>query len=205
MVSDDKCALRRALRARRRELSLDVVRAAGTAVRVQVRLLLVAHPAAALLAYLATENEIPTDGIIADCVQARREMYLPSTTPVPRFVCWQPGDRLQPGPGGVLEPHGGLPLPGQRCAIALIPLVGWADDGTRLGRGAGFYDRVFATGSSGILRLGLAYEFQRCDYLPRDPWDVPMDYIITEQRIVRCGAGEVLRSESLQKGGLRLC
>jgi len=205
MVSDDKCTVRRALRARRKQLRIGVVRAAAEAVQSRVRLLLVAHPAAVLLAYLATENEIPTDAIIAECLQAQRAVYLPATASVPRFVCWRPGDRLRQGPGGVLEPEDGMPLPDRVCALALIPVVGWADDGTRLGRGAGFYDRIFAGGSNGTVRVGLAYEFQRCAHLPFDPWDVPLDYVITEQRIVRCGNGEVLRSESLQKGGLRSC
>lgn len=204
MVSDEKCVLRRALRARRRQLPAGVVRAAATAVQSRVCLFLARHPAALLLAYLATENEIPTDGIIADCMRAQREVYLPTTRPVPQFVKWRPGDRLRRGPGGVFEPPDGAPLSEHVEAIALIPLVGWADDGTRLGRGAGYYDRVLSRRLSGVVRLGLAYEFQRCARLPLDPWDAPLDCIITEQRIVWCGDGEARRSESLQKGGLRL-
>ncbi len=205
MVSSDKCTLRGALRDRRKQLSADVVRAAGAAVREQVRLFLEEHPAQALLAYLASENEIPTDGIIVDCVRAQWDLYLPQCATVPRFVRWQPGDPLRCGPGGVLEPSDGFPLPDRHSAVVLIPVVGWADSGTRLGRGGGFYDRVLASKSGGIVRLGLAYEFQRCEQLPHDPWDVPLDYVITEQRVVRCGEGEVLRSEWLQKGGLRPC
>jgi 5-formyltetrahydrofolate cyclo-ligase len=203
MVSDDKYAVRRMLRTRRRQLSAAVVRAAGEAVQGRVRRLLVAHPARAVLAYLAAENEIPTDGIIAECLRAQRAVYLPRTGPTPQFVCWRPGERLRQGPGDVFEPHDGPSFPDKGCAVALVPLVGWADDGARLGRGAGFYDRVFASGSAAIVRVGLAYEFQQCAHLPRDPWDVRLDYVITERRVVRCGAGEVLRSGSLQKGGLR--
>lgn len=205
MVSNDKCALRGALRERRKQLPSDVVEAAGAAVQSQLHLLSLYQTATALVAYLPTENEIPTEGIIADCVHAHREVYLPKSGAAPRFVRWLLGDPLVCGPGGVLEPCHGGPLLEDLFAVALIPVVGWDDGGTRLGRGGGYYDRVLASGSRGIVRLGLAYEFQRCEQLAHDPWDVSLDYVITEQRVVRCGAGEVLRSQSLQKGGLRIC
>jgi 5-formyltetrahydrofolate cyclo-ligase len=205
MVSDDKCALREALRDRRKQLSSDVVDAAGAAVHALVRMLPMWHAAAALVAYLPTENEIPTDGLIADWVRNHQEVYLPKSGAPPQFVRWRPGDSLMRGPGGVSEPTDGRPLPDHFAAVALIPVVGWADNGTRLGRGGGFYDRVLSDGSGGIVRVGLAYQFQRCEQLPHDPWDVSLDYVITEQRVVRCGDGVVLRPQSLQKGGLRIC
>jgi len=31
--------------------------------------------------------------------------------------------------------------------------------------------------------IGLAHEFQRVRSLPKQPWDIPLDAVITEQRI----------------------
>jgi len=73
--------------------------------------------------------------------------------------------------------------------IALVPLVAFDDYGRRLGMGGGYYDRTFA-----YLRhrehwrrpklIGVAFEFQRVAELPAQPWDVPLDGIITEKGLL---------------------
>lgn len=202
MVSNDKSAMRGPLRALRRQLPPEVVEAAGVAVRGQLGTLPVYQAATRIIAYLATENEIPTEGIIAESVQAGREVYLPKTGKEAGFVRWRVGDRLVCGPGGVWEPGEGIPLPNGVEAIALVPVVGWDEKGTRLGRGRGYYDRVLGQGARGIVRVGLAYEFQRCPEVPHDPWDMSLDYVITEQRAIRCGERGVVQLGWLQKGGV---
>jgi 5-formyltetrahydrofolate cyclo-ligase len=203
MMSAEKCAMRGVLRERRKQLPPQAVEAAGAAVCALLSTLPVYQTAKLVIAYLPTENEIPTDRVIAESAPAHRELYLPKSGEKAGFVRWRVGEPLVRGPGGVLEPREGLPLPAVTSAVALVPVVGWDEKGTRLGRGGGFYDRAFGDATHGIVRLGLAYEFQRCPALPCDPWDVALDYIITEQRVLRCGESEV-RSGRLQKGGLRL-
>jgi 5-formyltetrahydrofolate cyclo-ligase len=68
-----------------------------------------------------------------------------------------------------------------------------------LGRGAGFFDRLFATLPADIVRVGLAYEFQEISDLPSDPWDVPVEFVITERRTVRCGAAAPALTRSAQE------
>lgn len=63
--------------------------------------------------------------------------------------------------------------------IIFLPMVGFDILGTRLGMGKGYYDRSLSTDSK-TLRIGVGYEFQKMDLIPRDPWDVTMDMIITE-------------------------
>jgi 5-formyltetrahydrofolate cyclo-ligase len=102
----------------------------------------------------------------------------------------------------VCEPATGVStLPGLP-AVAFLPVVAWDAPGGRLGRGGGFYDRLFTRLPRAITRVGLAYEFQEYPDLPRDPWDVCLDYVITERRLVRCGGAGM--DASLQKGGLQV-
>lgn len=68
----------------------------------------------------------------------------------------------------------------------LIPLVGFDRAGNRLGMGAGFYDRSLA----GLRRpkpllIGIAFSGQEVDQLPADPWDIPLDYIVTDREIIK--------------------
>ena len=79
-------------------------------------------------------------------------------------------------------------LPGISLDLVLVPLVGFDNQGTRMGMGGGFYDRSFATR---LFRrcwrkprlIGVAYELQRVSHLDRQPWDVALDGVVTEQRL----------------------
>ena len=63
--------------------------------------------------------------------------------------------------------------------IILMPLLGFDRQGTRLGQGAGYYDRALAQ-QSDPLRIGVAWSVQEFENLPADPWDMPLDAILTE-------------------------
>ena len=64
--------------------------------------------------------------------------------------------------------------------IVLTPLVGFDRRGTRLGQGAGHYDRAFAAHPA-AWRVGIAWSVQEVDALPADAWDVPLHAIATER------------------------
>ena len=177
-----------------------MVEAAGRAVRA----LLCGFPryatARSVIGYIADENEVPTATLLEDAARDGRTVYLPLTAG--GLVRWRPGDGLSVGRGGVREPARATPEDPETPAVALLPVVAWDRYGVRLGRGGGFYDRLFAALTRGITRVGLAYEFQECSELPRDPWDVSLDFVITERRMVRCGG--LGAGASVQKGGLQL-
>ena len=67
----------------------------------------------------------------------------------------------------------------------LVPLLAVDARGNRLGYGAGHYDRTLAELGS-VLKIGLAWDCQVVDALPAEPWDVPLDWIATPTRLIRC-------------------
>ena len=64
-----------------------------------------------------------------------------------------------------------------------MPLVGFDDQGFRLGYGGGYYDRTIATMPWSPLAIGVGYEFQRLPTIEPQPYDQPMDAIVTEAGI----------------------
>ncbi|HID00312.1 MAG TPA: 5-formyltetrahydrofolate cyclo-ligase [Piscirickettsiaceae bacterium] len=67
--------------------------------------------------------------------------------------------------------------------LVITPLVAFDANGSRLGMGGGFYDRTFACKRNGRhkpLLIGWAHACQEVAHLPRQPWDVPLDGVITE-------------------------
>ena len=201
-MSVEKRAIRRDLRARRKRLSGAFVEAASEEVCARLRRLPAFPRAASVVAYLADENEIALGSLLAEVAESGRELFLPKNVSGPALIRWRLGVPVTVGRGGVLEPSEGVPEIPPSPVVALLPMVAWDETGTRLGRGGGFYDRLFASGAEAVVRVGLAYEFQEYPGLPRDPWDVSVHYVITERRIVCCGQHR-RNASPLQKGGLQ--
>jgi 5-formyltetrahydrofolate cyclo-ligase len=64
--------------------------------------------------------------------------------------------------------------------IMFLPLVAFDGFGTRLGMGAGCYDRTLEEKRPALL-VGVAYDIQKVLFIHKEPWDIPMDVIITER------------------------
>jgi 5,10-methenyltetrahydrofolate synthetase len=67
----------------------------------------------------------------------------------------------------------------------LIPPVGFDARGFRLGYGGGFYDRTLASLAPRPLAIGVAFELSRVDSIRPQPFDLPMDYVVTERGIFK--------------------
>jgi len=72
---------------------------------------------------------------------------------------------------------------GDRIDVALVLGLAFDRRGYRLGRGKGYFDR-FLVGRR-FPAVGLAFDFQVVDRLPRSRRDVPMQAIVTERQILR--------------------
>jgi 5-formyltetrahydrofolate cyclo-ligase len=91
---------------------------------------------------------------------------------------------------GIEEPRAiGAPWPANHFDLLLVPLVAFDRSGTRLGMGAGYYDRAlealsYQTSTKPYL-IGLAHHFQEVNSLAREPWDVPLDAILTDRELIQ--------------------
>ena len=108
-----------------------------------------------------------------------------------RFAPWRPGDPLVSNRFGIPEPAlaPDSRLAPREMATVLLPLVAFDARGNRLGMGGGYYDRSFAfrLQSPAPPRLvGVGYGFQRQDGLQAEPWDVPLDAVVTEAGLLAC-------------------
>jgi 5-formyltetrahydrofolate cyclo-ligase len=72
--------------------------------------------------------------------------------------------------------------------MVVVPGVLFDCQGNRLGRGGGWYDRTLRLVGRRGLCVGMAYELQLIDHVPVQPWDQKVDYVITESRVIDCGA-----------------
>lgn len=101
-----------------------------------------------------------------------------------RFAAWKEGDAIQEGLYGISIP---TTLNFIVPDVLLVPLVAFDTAKHRIGSGAGFYDRTIAAlrREKKISAFGIAYDFQKCNHVPLDETDIPMDMIITDKDIYR--------------------
>jgi len=102
------------------------------------------------------------------------------------FKEWDLEEPLIDGPYGTHEPASVGPdvMPD----IILLPLLAFDTRCHRLGYGGGYYDRTlkaYREKGHHFTAIGLAYDGQKCDAIPVDDFDQPLDIIVTEQEIYR--------------------
>lgn len=189
-----KATLRVRLRAARSQLSPAERKAASDRVVANLtstRLFLVSRRVAC---YLPNDGEVNTSGIIDRLWRMRRDVFLPVLSRLRHDRLWfapaVPGMELVPNRFGIPEPKTSARelVRAQEIDLILIPLVAFDEQGNRLGRGAGFYDRSLAfLHNRRFLRtprvLGLAYDFQRVPKITTDPWDVPLNGVVTDRSV----------------------
>ena len=101
------------------------------------------------------------------------------------FRLWQNGDKLECGPLKTRQPRADAleVLPD----VLLVPLLAYDETGCRMGWGGGFYDLTLAAYRAKGHRpiaVGVAYDEQQIDQVPVGDFDVTMDWIVTEMRIL---------------------
>jgi 5-formyltetrahydrofolate cyclo-ligase len=88
---------------------------------------------------------------------------------------------LQPGAFGIYEPAPWCPIFDlKKLDLALVPGVGFALSGFRLGRGKGYYDRLLAEIPG--FKCGVAFEWQVAIEIPAESHDICVDCILTPTR-----------------------
>lgn len=99
------------------------------------------------------------------------------------FREWNENTRMQTEAFGTKAPHPNSPA--HTPNILCVPLLGFDDEAYRLGYGGGFYDRSLQTiqSTQKIISIGVAYEQQRLDKLPRDVYDIRLNAVITPDKI----------------------
>jgi len=71
--------------------------------------------------------------------------------------------------------------------LIIMPLLGFDKHGNRLGMGGGFYDRSLAFKKKQMkspILIGFAYDFQEVESLETEAWDIGLDFIATESRLL---------------------
>ncbi|MBL8974508.1 MAG: 5-formyltetrahydrofolate cyclo-ligase [Myxococcales bacterium] len=166
---------------------------------------LVRHPlwrqARGVAAFVGVRGEPDTWGLLAATLAEGKRLWLPRMEGRPSEIAFVPVQDLRelaPGRFGLLEPRPRdgqptfkTPSPAVGVDLVLVPGLGFARDGARIGFGKGHYDRALAPirHLAAPLRVGLCFSDDldpRDGKIPADELDVPMHWVATPDGVHHC-------------------
>jgi 5-formyltetrahydrofolate cyclo-ligase len=173
--------------------TLSPVQIAGKSAVIVDRLLMLDEyiDARCIMVYLDCRSEVQTGGLVVRALADGKRVAVPVTDTANRsltpslitdFPC-----SLQPGPWGIPEPKSQAvrPLDPAMLDIIIVPGIGFDKSGHRIGYGYGYYDRFLRRTGQEAIYIGLAFELQLRPNAYPGPHDVPVHYILTEERLLR--------------------
>ena len=160
-------------------------------VNEQLRAALLDLPTLSVALYWPMKREVDLRSLAPELVAHGFTTCLPAAmqrkAPM-KFFEWTPGTEL------AADAHG-IPIPAHAREvvpdIALAPLVGFDDQGYRLGYGMGYFDRTLATLANPPVTIGIGTHDARIESIVPQSHDIPMDVILTERGWLRAIDGKL--------------
>ena len=191
---EERTALRKALRGRRAALSAQERIAAATALVGHIEKIPEFLTDPRIGGYWAVEGELPLAALMQGLRSRGQIWHLPIVALQRRleFAPWQAGAALTTNRYGIPEPIASAAqrVAPQQLDVVLVPLLGFDRSGHRLGFGGGYYDRSFAFLKDRIeahkpLLVGIGYALQEVREIVPMPWDLRLDYVVTEHELIQ--------------------
>jgi len=153
-----------------------------------------------LLAYMALDTELSCAPVIQLALNDNKKVFTPKMLAgkIVFFRIFSNGDSFARGPFGIREPvtrrdESEMWEPGKESSLVLTPGLLFDEEGGRLGRGEGFFDRFILgsrLGESSFavtkpLFIGYAYDEQIVKRVPMGSRDERLDGVLSDRRFLR--------------------
>lgn len=147
------------------------------------------HGAKVVSAFWSIGDEIPTHHLTEALDAAGFAVGLPITGKrgtALTFRRWRPETKMVKGKMDIPEPPAEAEV--LEPDLLFVPLAAFDRRGHRIGYGAGFYDSTLAAlrKKKSVTAVGLAYAAQEVLFIPEEPHDEPLDFVVTEKDTIVC-------------------
>jgi 5-formyltetrahydrofolate cyclo-ligase len=134
--------------------------------------------------YYPWKGEVNLLSLASQAVKEGKDVLLPKVQKNILVFCpVKTLEDLKPGFKGIPEPDTPA-MPLENIDLFMVPGTAFDLEGYRLGMGKGFYDRTLFLLKKHQISLGIAYNFQVVEKLPREWWDERIDLLITEELVL---------------------
>lgn len=180
MTKKSKTKLRSTLLATRDSITAEKRNQASKTIAQKIRTMPVVQDALSIFCYLATESEVNTDALLSEWIYKKTISvpYIDTDNQEMVASTFTGFENTKQGVLGIRHPIDIQPVT-QSPQIAIIPGVSFSKQGDRLGYGKGYYDKWLAKNPDTI-KIAIAFSWQIYTYIPTEPHDVTMQFIVTE-------------------------
>lgn len=132
------------------------------------------------------KGEVDTSVIIHSALKEGKQVWIPRVRNddlIWHLIDEEKLTHLKPNNWGIPEPLPNWEPSTEKTiskSICIVPGVAFDRRGYRIGHGMGYFDR-FLSKNEGCISIGLCYKFQLVPLCPHRGWDIPMDWIISEE------------------------
>lgn len=186
MADKFKMAMRNTIKQVRSKVSVSYRALSSTQICTRIKALEQYRRAKNIALYFAINNEIELSSIWNSAPLQGKFCYFPALNEdsTLSFLPATPGTPFKNNKYGIPEPDVSFDtaIPIEELDLIIMPLVAFDMRCTRLGMGAGYYDRTLEQKNHKTL-FGVAFQFQLVDFIDPQPWDIPLDAVITQKAI----------------------
>lgn len=182
--------IRNLIRVEKRSLTKDRMDRAGEVVSEILETFPLYLEIDTIYCYASYNQELPTKRLIENALNAGKKVALPKVEGKNiRFYYINDFSQVATGYQNIPEPTANIiaaPTVDQPV-LMLLPGLAYTMAGHRLGYGGGFYDRYLSKVADGaIYTCGIGYDFQVLKELPKESYDIPVEYLITPSMLTIC-------------------
>lgn len=141
-----------------------------------------------IMTYVSMRNEVDTKALIQTILNDGKICFVPvvceDTLKIAQIDSME---QLLPARFGILEPRTDSYAALSDMDLILVPGLGFDKEGYRVGYGGGYYDRLLSDRTARNCLVGLCYEVSLVKKVEREPHDMRVDYVVTDERILTHG------------------
>jgi 5-formyltetrahydrofolate cyclo-ligase len=176
--------MRRIMLEKRNSLSYETINTKSAEIQQRFTNSYEFNHAKVLASYFPTGSEVRTEKIISTALKSNRVVALPRTEgEVIKFYQIFLNTNLIVGRFGLKEPSISS-FVSDDIDLLLVPGILFDTRGYRIGYGYGYYDKFIAKKKKSTVSVGLAYECQMCEEIPKSNCDQKVNILVTEKRML---------------------
>ena len=173
--------LRKEMLVKRLSLNANAVDGLSKIIEDKARSILDLEKYSEFFVYLDFKNEVKTDYIINYLIKKGKSVSFPKIIGDNMIAVKPTNEAFESDLYGISVPKEYEEV--KSVEVAIIPLIACDENKNRIGFGKGYYDKFLK--DKNILKIGLCYDFQIVERIESNSWDIPLDFIVSERRIIK--------------------
>ncbi len=139
-----------------------------------------------MMIYVSFSSEVMTEKLINYALRKEKKIAVPTVDLAGHQLILSEikhYEELVPSTYGIKEPKQLRIINPDQVELFILPGLAFDEQGTRLGYGGGYFDRLLSTKNTSQNLIGIAYELQIQKELPCTHHDISVNKVITEKKV----------------------